>query len=164
MGFDQPLTLRSGAWPLDTIERFLYETAIPVRIASNGREFPLVQSQWFLYESSTLWCCAQADSVLAQRLRNDPRCAFEVSGDLPPYRGVRGTGSASLHADEAARVLPLLIDRYLGDEPSTLADWLLSRLDVEVAIKISDLSVTSWDYSARMPAPVTTAAPADGHE
>ena len=155
MGFDTPPTLRSGSWPLATVERFLHQTAIPVRIASNGREFPLVQSQWFLYESSALWCCAQADSVLAQRLRNDPRCAFEVSGDLPPYMGVRGTGNASLHADEAGRILPLLINRYLGDEPSTLADWLLSRLDVEVAIRISDLSVTSWDFSARMTVPAT---------
>lgn len=163
MGFDTPPTLRSGAWDLDTVERFLHETAIPVRIASIGRTFPLVQSQWFLYANSALWCCAQADSVLAQRLRNDPNCAFEVSGDLPPYMGVRGTGQASLHSSEAARILPLLIDRYLGDEPSTLADWLLSRLDVEVAIKISDLAVTSWDYSARMTAP-TPKAPADGHE
>ncbi len=164
MGFDTPPTLRSGSWPLATVERFLHQTAIPVRIASNGREFPLVQSQWFLYESSALWCCAQADSVLAQRLRNDPRCAFEVSGDLPPYMGVRGTGNASLHADEAGRILPLLINRYLGDEPSTLADWLLSRLDVEVAIRISDLSVTSWDFSARMSVPATIAAPADRRE
>ena len=146
MGFDTPLTIRSGAWDLDTVERFLHETAIPLRIASNGRKFPLVQSQWFLYVNSALWCCAQADSVLAQRLRNDPNCAFEVSGDLPPYMGVRGTGLASLHPREAARILPLLIDRYLGDEPSTLADWLLSRLDVEVAIRISDLAVTSWDF------------------
>jgi len=164
MGFDTPPTLRSGSWTLETVERFLDQTAIPVRIASNGREFPLVQSQWFLYESSALWCCAQADSVLAQRLRNDPHCAFEVSGDLPPYMGVRGTGIASLHASEAARILPLLIKRYLGDEPSTLADWLLSRLDVEVAIRISDLSVTSWDFSSRMTGPATVVAPTDRHE
>ena len=161
MGFDTPPTIRSGAWPLDTDERFLHQTTIPVRIASNGREFPLVQSQWFLYEYSALWCCAQADSVLAQRLRNDPSCAFEVSGDLPPYMGVSGTGSASLHASEAARILPLLIHRYLGDEPSTLADWLLSRLDVEVAIRISDLAVTSWDFSARMTAPAAITVPVD---
>ena len=164
MGLNTPPMLRSGSWPLDTVERFLHQTAIPIRIASNGREFPLVQSQWFLYESSAIWCCAQADSVLAQRLRNDPRCAFEVSGDLPPYMGVRGTGNASLHPSEAVRILPLLINRYLGDEPSTLADWLLSRLDVEVAIRISDLSVTTWDFSARMTVPATTTAPADRRE
>jgi hypothetical protein len=172
MGFDTPPTLRSGPvdpaptlrsgpWPLADVERFLQQTAIPVRLASNGREFPLVQSQWFLYEDSALWCCAQADSVLAQRLRNDPRCAFEVSGDHPPYKGVRGSGRASLHADEAARILPLLIDRYLGQTPSQLADWLLSRLDVEVAVRIGDLAVTSWDYSARMTAPAETTAVAD---
>ncbi|MSW43149.1 MAG: pyridoxamine 5'-phosphate oxidase family protein [Actinobacteria bacterium] len=153
MGFNPPPTIRSGPWAIDDIERFLAQTAIPVRLASNGQGFPLVQSQWFLYEDGGLWCCAKADSVLAKRLDRDPRCAFEVSGDLPPYSGVRGTGRATQHAKEASRVLPLLIERYLGDTPSPLADWLLSRLDVEVAIRISDLSVTSWDYSARMTAP-----------
>ena len=78
--------------------------------------------------------------------------------------GVRGTGNASLHPSEAVRILPLLINRYLGDEPSTLADWLLSRLDVEVAIRIGDLSVTSWDFSSRMTVPATTTAPADRPE
>ena len=156
MAFDPLPTLRSGPWSLEEIEHFLQATAIPVRIASNGREFPLVQSQWFLYEDGFLWCCAKADSILAKRLARDPRCAFEVSGDVPPYRGVRGTGHATQHAEEAPRILPRLIDRYLGDSPSPLADWLLSRLDVEVAIRISDLSLTSWDYSARMAAPADT--------
>ena len=104
MGFDPLPTLRSGPWSLDDVQHFLEQTAIPIRLASNGRGFPLVQSQWFLYEDGALWCCAQADSVLAKRLTRDPRCAFEVSGDLPPYRGVRGTGHASQHADEAPRI------------------------------------------------------------
>ena len=150
MGFESPVTIRSGPWSAAAVEDFLTDSVIPVRLASNGREFPLVQSQWFLYEDGALWCCAQSDSVLVRRLRTDPRCAFEVSGDHPPYRGVRGNGEATLRADEAPRILPLLIERYLGQTPSPLADWLLSRLDVEVAVQIHGLVVTSWDYSARM--------------
>jgi hypothetical protein len=122
---------------------------IPMRVASNG-SFPLVQSVWFLFEEDALWCATQADAVLTRRLTRDPRCGFEISGDLPPYRGVRGTGHASIDPAAARDVLPRLITRYLGDEPNSLAQWLLSRLDSEVAIRIGDLRVTSWDYSGRM--------------
>lgn len=125
-------------------------TAIPVRLASSGRTAPLVQSVWFLYDEQALWCCTQSDAVLARRLTSDPRCGFEVSGDLPPYRGVRGTARAEILPDRAADVLPRLILRYLGDEPGSLGGWLLSRLDHEVAIRLHDLRVSTFDYTSRM--------------
>ena len=49
-----------------------------------------------------------------------------------------------------AEVLRALIGRYLGDETSELARWLLSRVDREVAIEIIPARLTSWDYGERM--------------
>lgn len=144
------LTVRSGPWAAAEVEAFLAAATIPVRLASNGRTYPLVQSLWFRYEEGALWCCTRADSVLVRRLLRDRHCAFEVSADLPPYRGVRGRGKATVLTEGAEATLPVLLDRYLGGTDSPLAAWLLSRLDDEVAIRIDDLVVTSWDYSARM--------------
>jgi nitroimidazol reductase NimA-like FMN-containing flavoprotein (pyridoxamine 5'-phosphate oxidase superfamily) len=140
----------SGPWDTSQIEEFLSDTVIPLRIASAGRTSPLVQSLWFRYDKDSLWCCTQRDALLTRRLTSDPRCGFEVSGDQPPYRGVRGTARAEIMADRAADMLPRLIDRYLGDEPSPLADWLLSRLDREVAIRLHELRVTTFDFTPRM--------------
>jgi nitroimidazol reductase NimA-like FMN-containing flavoprotein (pyridoxamine 5'-phosphate oxidase superfamily) len=142
--------ITSGPWDRSQIQAFLDDTVIPIRIASAGRTSPLVQSLWFLYDEDALWCASQVDSVLTRRLHADPRCGFEIAGDLPPYRGVRGSGRAELLPERAATVLPRLISRYLGDEPSPLATWLLSRVDSEVAIRISDLRVTSYDFTSRM--------------
>jgi len=142
--------IRSGPWDESAIEAFLHEAAIPVRVASVGSGGPLVQSLWFLYEDSALWCCTRDDAVITRRLLRDPRCGFEVCADALPYRGVRGQGAAEIVPDRAADMLPRLIDRYLGSGESGLAQWLLSRLDHEVAIRISDLSVTSFDFSRRM--------------
>ena len=142
--------VRSGPWDLAAIESFLAETVIPVRIASAGRTSPLVQSLWFLFEDDAIWCCTQREAVLTRRVLADPRCGFEVSGDQPPYRGVRGTAKAELLPDRAADVLPRLIQRYLGETPNQLADWLLSRLDREVAIRLHDLRVTTFDFTERM--------------
>jgi nitroimidazol reductase NimA-like FMN-containing flavoprotein (pyridoxamine 5'-phosphate oxidase superfamily) len=142
--------ITSGPWDRSQIQAFLDDTVIPIRIASAGRTSPLVQSLWFLYDEDALWCASQVESVLTRRLHADPRCGFEIAGDLPPYRGVRGSGQAELLPERAATVLPRLISRYLGDEPSPLATWLLSRVDSEVAIRISDLRVTSYDFTSRM--------------
>ena len=145
--------IRSGPFGIGEVQGFLQSAVIPMRLATQGSEWPLVQSLWFLFDDSALWCCTQQDSVVATRLRSEPRCAFEIAGDDPPYRGVRGRGVASLDPRPASDLLERLISRYLGGEESPLAAWLRSRVSNEVAIRIGTLSVSSWDYSARMQQP-----------
>ena len=142
-------TLRSGPWDEQRVREHLEAAVIPLRLATAGT-FPLVQSLWFTFDGSSLWCATQADSVVARRVQRNSHVGFEIASDLPPYRGVRGTGTASLDTGRGPEVLAGLIDRYLGAEPTPLGAWLLSRSDREVAIRIDGLTVTSWDYSARM--------------
>ena len=144
------MDIASGPWSAQTIGEFLSTTVIPVRLASTGSAGPLVQSLWFTWLEDALWCCTQADSVLASRIARDPRVGFEIAGDEPPYRGVRGRGHAEFRPDAAAALLPMLITRYLGSTQGDLASWLLSRVESETAIRIHDLRVTSWDYTPRM--------------
>ena len=146
---DEEARIISGPWSESDVRAFLHATVIPVRLASMGT-FPLVQSLWFLPDGLDLWCATQSDSVLARRLRADDRCGFEVSGDQPPYRGVRGTGHATLVPEAAADTLPRLIERYDVADDSPLAAWLLSRIDTEVAVRFSPRTLASWDYSPRM--------------
>ena len=143
------LEVRSGPWSSDRVRAHLLDARIPMRLATSGT-FPMVQSLWFLLDDDVLWGATQADALVVRRIERDPRCGFEISADQPPYRGVRGTGTATIDQEAGRHVLPRLIARYLGDEPSDLSRWLLSRLDHEVAIRIDGLVVTSWDYSGRM--------------
>ncbi len=50
----------------------------------------------------------------------------------------------------AGVVLDSLIRRYLGGTDSSLAQWLLGRIDEEVVLRIRPSWITSWDFSARM--------------
>jgi hypothetical protein len=145
----RPMQVRSGPWDLAGIEAFLDSSVIPIRLASQGAGFPLVQSLWFVREGPALWCATRVDSVLARRLERDGRCGYEVSADAPPYCGVRGTATALLEREAAADILPRLIERY-AQAGTPLASWLLGRLADEVAIRLDGLTANSWDYSARM--------------
>lgn len=151
------MTIRSGPWQQDEVRAYLAAAVIPIRVATAGRDGPLVQSLWFIAQADGLWCATQADAVVVRRMQRDPRVGWEVSGDDPPYRGVRGQGQAVI-VEEAEPILRALIDRY-GQAGTPLAAWLLGRVAAEVAIQITDLTVTSWDFAARMtPAPSPSAS------
>ena len=149
MGEDRAPELISGPLGEAEVAEFLAASVIPIRLATQGRH-PLVQSLWFTFDGTRIWCSTQADSLLARRLSRDNACGFEVAADTPPYRGVRGHGVAEFHPDRAGDLLAELIDRYLDEDDASLADWLRSRLDNEVAIAITRLRVSTWDYSGRM--------------
>jgi len=142
---------RGSAWSAEEIRTHLADAVIPVRLALNARSgYPLICSLWYLFEDDQLWCAVQRDAKAARLLEADPRCAFEVAADAPPYRGVRGQGRGALVAERGEAVLGRLLDRYLGGRESDLARWLLGRGRTEVALRIKPLWLTAWDFSGRM--------------
>ena len=89
-------------------------------------------------------------SAILGYLREDPRCAFEVAPNDPPYCGVRGQAEATLSMDGAGALLERLIARYLGDTNPSLSKWLLSRAEEEWLIRLDPTWVSAWDYRGRM--------------
>lgn len=140
----------SGPWDRARMESFLANEVIPVRLATSGRTGAMVQSMWFDYCDGQIWCSTQADSVVVARIRRDPRVGYEVAPDDPPYHGVRGRALADIVHLGADEVLDRLIAKYLDDPQSTLARWLRSRRTTEVSLRLTPLTMRSWDYSARM--------------
>ena len=140
----------SGPWDERLVERWLTGAVIPVRLGMLGTSGPLVVSLWYRYQQGALWCATSADADVVAHLRRDPRVGFEVGPDVPPYRGVRGTGRAVVVSDAGPAVLEGLLARYLDASNAGLADWLRRRAHDEVALRIGDLRVTSWDFSSRM--------------
>jgi hypothetical protein len=140
----------NGPWDYAKTSTFLNQAEIPIRVASSGSRGPIVQSLWFDFDDDALWCATQASSILVKRLTANNEIGFEVSGDLAPYSGVRGTGVATIHPELAGEVLQRLIKKYQGEAETDFSRWLLSRLDKEVAVKITALTLTSWDFTGRM--------------
>ncbi len=141
----------NSIWNNQSIAGYLAESFIPLRLAAtDSTGCPRVLSLWFLPDADALWCATQATAQVVRFLDQDPRCGFEVAGDTPPYRGVRGTGQASLHPERGEEVLRRLLERYRIAPNSPLATGLLAKADREVAIRIAPSRVSSWDFSVRM--------------
>ena len=141
----------SSIWNNPSTIAFLAESCIPLRLAvSDSSGCPRVISLWFLADADALWCATQATAQVVRFLGEEPRCGFEVAGDTPPYRGVRGTGVASLHPKRGEEVLRRLLERYRIAPESPLATGLLAKVDREVAIRIAPAQTSSWDFSVRM--------------
>jgi hypothetical protein len=141
----------TGAWSRERAERFLERVTVPVRIACRtpGDELWLL-SLWFAHDDGALHCATAADAAVVAYLDHDDRVAFEVSTNAPPYRGVRGRGTATVGPDPEKAVLRALIESYLGGTDSRLAASLLSADREEVHIRITPSRLYSWDFTDRM--------------
>jgi hypothetical protein len=145
------MTKSKGPWSAKQVDRFLSEAILPLRLGANGTSgHPVLASLWFVPDGGRLWCATQRDANVVRLLERDARCAYEVSVESPPYRGVRGTAVAEIHADRGEDVLQRLIDRYGIDRSSDFAGFLLSRIGTEVAISLAPKRSVSWDFADRM--------------
>jgi nitroimidazol reductase NimA-like FMN-containing flavoprotein (pyridoxamine 5'-phosphate oxidase superfamily) len=140
-----------GPWSLAQIEEHLERSVIPLRLAwlaPSGS--PWVTSLWYVWREGALWCASVSDAAVVRSLQRDPRSGFEVASEVPPYCGVRGRGRATLLPERGEEILRVLLGRYLGGDDGSLAHWLLSRVEREVAIRIEPDQLASWDYRERM--------------
>ena len=134
-----------------SIEGYLQEVTIPLRlscVADSG--WPAVLSLWYLYEDGALYCATPETARVVAYLTAEPRCAFEVAADQPPYCGVRGRSVAIIEPERGLEILERLLFRYLGGIDNPLATRLLSRSEPEVAIRLEPRSYHSWNFTSRM--------------
>ncbi|ELZ90383.1 hypothetical protein C440_16931 [Haloferax mucosum ATCC BAA-1512] len=143
----------SGPWSPQRVTDFLTRTTIPIRLSCRTPSDDLwMLSLWYEWdaEQSELRCATSADADIVRFLRAHDDIAFEVSTNDPPYRGVRGRGTATVEPDDEKAVLRRLIGRYLGDDETPLTKRLLSPERDEVVIRIRPTKLHTWDYASRM--------------
>lgn len=136
---------------LQPYEAYLEQTVIPLRLAcSTGSGWPFLLSLWYTYLDGSVYCATQSKAKVVARLQQDPRCAYEIASDLPPYCGIRGRATAEIVPLLGEEILMQLLHRYLGGTDNRLARTLLKNKQDEVAIRLSPVSVYAWNFEARM--------------
>lgn len=138
-------------FPTETKFQDLLEKKIPIRFSCISKTgWPVILSLWYLQKNGKIYCATQKNAKVVEYLRVNPRCGFEIASEKPPYLGIRGRGKVVLKEDISLEILESLIERYLGNQESSLAKFLLSQKDNEIAIEIIPSKLFSWDYSKRM--------------
>lgn len=131
-------------------ENSLLTAPLPLRVAITLPTGPLIVPLWFEYRDGLFWCASQADSVCVRALKAEPGCAFDLSTNDMPYRGLRGRGIATCHPEQGAQQLERLLLRYLGSLEAPLARRLRRKGASEVAIAITPRWARGWDFTERM--------------
>ena len=141
----------TGAWDRAETEGFLSEATIPIRLSCRRPAGDLwMLSLWFVYRENAVWCATSAEASVVEYLTHDDRVAFEISTNEPPYKGVRGNGTATITPDSEKQLLRSLLERYLGGTDSPLAKRLLSPQREEVRIRIDPETLYTWDFTDQM--------------
>lgn len=140
-----------GSLSRSRVESLLETTTVPLRLACHRPDGSLwMLSLWYRYRDGTIQCATGADADVVTFLERDPAVAFEASTNEPPYRGVRGNGTATIEPDPEKAVLRDLLERYLESTETPFARRLLADDREEVTITIDLETVYGWDYSTRM--------------
>jgi nitroimidazol reductase NimA-like FMN-containing flavoprotein (pyridoxamine 5'-phosphate oxidase superfamily) len=141
----------SGAWDADEVASFCHSVTIPIRIATRRPDGSLwVVPLWYRYRDGVFECATAADAKVVSFLRSTPTVGLDISTNEPPYRGVRGSATASIRQDGGTELLRTLVERYLGTTETPLGQWLLDADRKEVRLCIEPSELYSWDFSARM--------------
>ena len=127
-----------------------FET-IPIRLSCiTNSGWPSVISLWYHFDGKDIFCATQKSAKIVKYLRANNMCAFEIARESPPYRGIRGQGLAIIRVDIGKKTLETLIDRYLKNNMTSLANSLRQKSETEVAIQIKPTKLFVWDYSKRL--------------
>ncbi|WP_251341516.1 pyridoxamine 5'-phosphate oxidase family protein [Haloplanus halophilus] len=147
------MTEYTGEWDRAGVAAFLADARIPIRVACRTPAGGLwMLSLWYDFDADAgaFVCATSAAADVVEYLRADDGVAVEVSTNEPPYRGVRGCGSATVAPDDDKATLRALLERYLGGTDSSLARRLLDPARDEVRIRIDPVRLYSWDFTDRM--------------
>lgn len=141
----------NGAWSEAEATAYLEDATVPIRLACRTPDGGLwMLSLWFRYRDGAFYCATGADADVVGYLEANGGVAFEVSDNDPPYRGVRGAGTATIEPDGGKALLEDLLERYLGGTDNALADRLLVEEREEVRIRIDPTRLYTWDFTERM--------------
>ena len=136
---------------LDNLKEYLNESLIPLRISGTTNSgWPFVMSLWYVYLDEKIYLATQITAKVVEYLTNNPKCAYEIASDTPPYCGIRGKAIARIIESKGEETLKILINRYLGGDNNPLAQRLMNQPVPEVAIELTPLSIHQWNYTQRM--------------
>ena len=136
----------------EEVERFL-ESKLNLQLATtDDQNEPNIQPIWFYYDKvrEKLLITTSKLSKKTQNLRNKPTIYFSIYDESPPYKGVKGKGTATI-VEDPDRTLSQgdkIGMKYLGTLDHPIAKMIseVSKRGDNVVIEITLRFFSTWDY------------------
>jgi PPOX class probable F420-dependent enzyme len=136
-------------------ERFL-ESKLNLQIATiDEKGEPNIQPVWFYYDKDEgkLLVLTSKVAKKTQNLSNRPNIYFSIDDENPPYKGVKGKGTAAV-VEDPNLIVPQaekISMKYLGtlDHPAAKEMADRSKNGEGVLVKISPKFFSTWDFGKR---------------
>jgi PPOX class probable F420-dependent enzyme len=136
----------------DEAEKFL-ESKLTLQLATTDEKGePNIQPVWFYYDKDEgkLLIITSKVAKKTQNLRNSPTIYFSIDDAKPPYKGVKGKGSATI-IEDPNRIVPQaekISIKYLGtlDHPAAKEMADRSKNGEGVLVEISPKFFSTWDF------------------
>jgi PPOX class probable F420-dependent enzyme len=136
-------------------ERFL-ESKLNLQIATiDEKGEPNIQPVWFYYDKDEgkLLVLTSKVAKKTQNLSNRPTIYFSIDDENPPYKGVKGKGTAAV-VEDPNLIVPQaekISMKYLGtlDHPAAKEMADRSKNGEGVLVKISPKFFSAWDFGKR---------------
>lgn len=111
----------------------------------------LVSPVWFWLHDGMFEVVIARDDPKVELLRRDPRAILLIFETVPPFRGVRVDGPATVASDDGAKTRLAIASRYLGPERGrAYAD--LDRRPPGFVVRLPSDTATAWDLADKLPA------------
>ena len=136
-------------------ERFL-ESKLNLQIATiDEKGEPNIQPVWFYYDKDEgkLLVLTSKVAKKTQNLSNRPTIYFSIDDENPPYKGVKGKGTAAVVEDpnlivpQAEKISMKYLVYLITQAAKEMADR--SKNGEGVLLKISPKFFSTWDFGKR---------------
>jgi general stress protein 26 len=135
------------------VKNFLTNNKYNIHLGTvDEKGHPNIHPTWYYFEASNhkFYVETSKHSKKVSNVRKNEGMYFCVDDPQPPYKGVRGKGTARIHEniDHNIPIAEKIMTRYLGNLEHPMARALLNAVEKgeSVILEISPYYYSTWDY------------------
>ena len=135
----------------DEVRDFLFNSKLFARLGTiDEKGDPNVHPVWYYFDNGRVYFETGKDSKKVRNIRRRNNIYFCIDDTNPPYKGVRGKGTAFISEDISLNV-PIaekIMIKYTGSLDNNMAKFLMNSIKrgESVIIEISLHFYATWDY------------------
>lgn len=136
----------------DEVRNFLSTNKLFARLGTiDEKEDPNIHPVWYYFDNGRIYFETGKNSKKVRNIRKRNNTYFCIDETNPPYKGVRGKGTAII-SEDISRNIPIaekIMIKYTGSLNNTMAKFLLDSIKrgESIIIEIIPHYYATWDHS-----------------